>query len=101
VRNEDYHAQETEANAGKNTLTVFPLAQYSLVGTWTTQGGIRKALVVTPGEEGVIVTTGDRIGDREGTILAINDNSVTVRQAITTSAGTSYFEDFQLILNNE
>ncbi len=101
VRDGNYQRSPGGAGNEANSLKGFPLADYSLVGTWTAKDGLRKALILTPSEEGVIVKVGDSIGDRQGTVITIKDDSLMVRQNITTSAGVGIFEDFQFLINND
>jgi Tfp pilus assembly protein PilP len=84
-----------------NSLITYPLQNYSLVGTWTVEGGKHRALVITPEDQGIIIKDGDAIGNRQGKIVDITANTLIVRQYITSSSGEQYAEDYKLMLNED
>ncbi|MBI2603410.1 MAG: pilus assembly protein PilP [Deltaproteobacteria bacterium] len=84
-----------------SVLQKYPLWELNVVGVWILRNGERKAMVMTPGNEGVVVTLGDSIGQRGGKIVEIGEKYATVREFSLASDGTRQFEDFKLWLEGE
>ncbi len=61
-------------------------------------GTIRKALVTTPTNEGVVVEEGDPMGLRGGKVISVQDDHVVVREFDLVADGTRQFEDIKVYL---
>lgn len=72
-------------------LQRFPLKALKLKGIWLLSGGNKKALVMTPKREGVIVKEGDPIS--AGKVLEIKKNQVVVRQYRIRRDGAREYSD--------
>ncbi|MBP6217420.1 MAG: pilus assembly protein PilP [Oligoflexales bacterium] len=79
-------------------LQKYSLEKLNVVGVWRLENGKSKALIMTPKDEGVVVTTGDSLGRRGGKIVKIDDDKVIVREFSLASDGTRQFEDQQIWL---
>lgn len=86
---------------------VSPLQQYSLsqlhiVGIWQLESGERKAMVMASGSQnqGIVVKSGDPIGNRGGKIIAIGNEFVMVREFLLAPDGTRQFQDQQMLMNS-
>lgn len=80
-----------------------PLQKYSLVdlrlvGVWLLGNDSRKALVMTPRQEGVVVTSGSPLGSRGGKVLSIADKYLVVRQFSLAADGSRQYQDYRLWL---
>lgn len=82
-------------------LQRYRLDELSLVGTWELENSDRKALVMTPKDEGVIVTVGDLVGNKGGKIVGIAPKSIKIREFTLAPDGTRQFEDYQIYLGDE
>ncbi|MEZ4742702.1 MAG: pilus assembly protein PilP [Bdellovibrionota bacterium] len=72
-----------------------------VVGLWELSTGERKALIMTPKEEGIIVKVGDPIGNKGGKVFNIEDTFLKVREFTLAPDGTRQFEDSLMYLGNE
>jgi Tfp pilus assembly protein PilP len=79
-------------------LQQFALSQLEVVGIWQLSTGERKAMVMTPQGEGIIVKGGDPIGSRGGKILGIGDDFLSIREFSLAPDGTRQFQDEQKFL---
>ena len=77
------------------------LATLKLVGVWARNSGERKALIMTPGMEGIIVKVGDLVGSGGGKVMSINDATVVVREFLIANDGTRQFSDVRLIFDDK
>jgi len=84
-----------------SVLQRYRVGNLRIVGLWEITTGERKALIMTPKEEGIIATVGDSIGKRGGKILSIEEDSVNVREFTLAPDGTRQFEDTMMYLGNE
>ncbi len=84
-----------------SSLQRFPLLDLSLVGIWTLRNGIKKGLVMTPQNEGVVVGLQSSIGKRGGKITAIDESSMTVREFSLASDGSRQYEDQKIWLTQD
>lgn len=82
-------------------LSKYNLAELQLVGIWSTDNNNNNALIITPENEGVICSNGDLIGNKDGTIISIEENLLTVREFINNPDGTRTFSDRKLFLGDE
>jgi len=78
-----------------------PLSALKLVGVWARSPGDRKALLMTPGMEGIIVRVGDLAGNGGGKVVAIDDSSVVVREFLIANDGTRQFSDVRLVFESK
>ncbi|NDE13390.1 hypothetical protein EBZ80_00460 [bacterium] len=76
-----------------------PLSALKLVGVWARSPGERKALLMTPGMEGIIVRVGDLAGNGGGKVVAIDEVSVVVREFLIANDGTRQFSDVRLVFD--
>jgi Tfp pilus assembly protein PilP len=81
---------------------VSPLQRYALkdlklVGVWARNGGERKALVMTPVNEGIIVKVGDPVGSGGGKVISIADAGMVVREFLLAEDGTRQFSDSRIM----
>lgn len=93
-------------DAADETPIVSPLQRYTLnelgvVGVWQLPTGLRKAMVMTPKKEGIVVQSGDPIGRRHGKVLGINDDGIVVREYVLAPDGTRQFEDLPISLGSK
>lgn len=93
VRNSDLSAPDL--NRALDKLEAWDLSQLSLRGTMK-RGKKIKALIITPDNQLVSVTKGDRMGKDHGTIIHLDKNSITLRELI--SSGSEWHEREQTIL---
>lgn len=77
-------------------LQRFPLTALKLAGVWARGSGEKKALVLTPTQEGIIVKVGDMVGNGGGRIMSIAENSVVIREFLIANDGTRQFADSSL-----
>lgn len=77
-------------------LQRFPLTDLKLAGVWARGAGEKKALVLTPTQEGIIVKVGDMVGNGGGRIMSIAENSVVIREFLIANDGTRQFADSSL-----
>lgn len=80
-------------------LQRYPLKELKLVGVWARSPGERKALVMTPGMEGIIVRVGDLAGSGGGKVMSIDEGSVLVREFLIANDGTRQFSDVRLVFD--
>lgn len=78
-------------------LQRFALKDLKLVGVWARASGERKALVMTPTMEGIIVKVGDLVGSGGGKVMSISESAVLVREFLIANDGTRQFSDVRLI----
>lgn len=93
--------QERSSNAEIPIVSVLQrhsLESLRIVGLWELPSGERKALVMTPNEEGIVSRVGDLIGSRGGKIIQITAAGIKVREFSISPDGTRQFEDADLYL---
>ena len=90
--------QEDEEIPILSTLQEFSLDELNVVGIWQLEDSTRKALILTPDNEGVIVKIDDYVGNQGGKIVAIDPDLIKVREFITIEDGTQQFDDKELHL---
>lgn len=78
-------------------LQRFALKDLKLVGVWARSSAERKALVMTPTMEGIIVKVGDLVGSGGGKVMSISESAVLVREFLIANDGTRQFSDVRLI----
>jgi len=83
-----------DLNRPPDMLEAWDLSQLSLRGSMK-QGERIKALIITPDNQLVSVSKGDRMGKDHGTIIHIDKNSITLRELI--SSGSEWHEREQTI----
>ena len=79
-----------------------PIANLVVAGIWENADGTRKALILVPDAAspvGIVSRKDDPIGINGGRILAINKESVTVREFRLAPDGTRQYDDKQLTLD--
>lgn len=81
-----------------STLQKFPLARLELKGVWQLESGEKRAIVMTPNKEGIIVKVSDPIS--AGKILEINRDHLVVRQYRLREDGVREFADENLYLGS-
>jgi Tfp pilus assembly protein PilP len=79
----------------------YQLSQLKIVGIWRGEGGLQKALVMTPSQEGVVLGIGSDIGKRGGKVAQISDRSIVVREYSLAPDGTHIYEEYRLWLLDE
>lgn len=77
-------------------LQRFSLGELKLGGVWVRGGGEKKALILTPTMEGIIVKVGDMVGNGGGRITNISDGAVMIREFLIANDGTRQFSDASL-----
>lgn len=82
-------------------LQRFPLKDLKLVGVWARSNSERKALVMTPTMEGIIVKIGDLVGAGGGKVISISESAVLVREFLIANDGTRQFSDVRLIFSDK
>ncbi len=82
-------------------LQRFALKDLKLVGVWARSSGDRKALVMTPTMEGIIVKVGDLVGSGGGKVMSISESAVLVREFLIANDGTRQFSDVRLIFTDK
>lgn len=82
-------------------LQRFPLKDLKLVGVWARSNSERKALVMTPTMEGIIVKIGDLVGGGGGKVISISESAVLVREFLIANDGTRQFSDVRLIFSDK
>lgn len=92
VRNSGLSAPDL--NRPLDRLEAWDLSQLSLRGTMK-RGEQIKALIITPDNQLVSVTKGDRMGKDHGTIIHLDKNSITLRELIP--SGSEWHEREQTI----
>lgn len=80
-------------------LQRYPLKDLKLVGVWMRSRGDRKALVMTPSNEGIIVKPGDPVGSGGGKVLSIGESWMLVREFLIAEDGTRQFSDSRIIFD--
>lgn len=78
-------------------LQRYPLKDLKLVGVWARSARDRKALLMTPNMEGIIVRVGDLAGNGGGKVMSIDDGSVVVREFLIANDGTRQFSDVRIM----
>jgi hypothetical protein len=79
-----------------NALQNYPLGSLSLKGIWQLPTGQRRAIIMTPKKEGVIVQPGDPIS--VGKVESIEKDHIVARQFRMLTDGSRQFEDKKLYL---
>ena len=92
-------AGQTSSISGESVPIVSPLQSYPLnqlqvKGIWINASGQRRAVVMTPKKEGVIIKEGDPIA--AGKVMLIERNQIKVRQYTINSDGSRQFKDVQI-----
>ncbi len=82
-------------------LQKYSIADLVVVGIWSPKNAAKKALVSTPVGEGVVVQMGDSIGMKAGKVIAISDDSVSVREFEISFDGTRQFQDLKLWISGK
>lgn len=87
-------------------LQLYDVSSLRLVGVWKLSTGISRALVLTPSNEGVVVSVGSSIGQNNGEILDIARHKIVIREYTITPDGTRQFDDIDMTIekyfdNNE
>lgn len=82
-------------------LQRYPLKELRLVGVWARNNGERKALVLTPVNEGIIVKVGDPVGNGGGKVISISDSSMVVREFLLAEDGTRQFSDSRIVFETK
>lgn len=81
-----------------STLQKYPLANLELKGVWQLDNGEKRAIVMTPNKEGIIVKASDPIS--AGKVLEINRDHLVVRQYRLREDGVREFADQNLYLGD-
>lgn len=81
-----------------STLQKYPLGNLELKGVWQLDTGEKRAIVMTPNKEGIIVKVSDPIS--AGKILEINRDHLVVRQYRLREDGVREFSDHNLYLGD-
>ncbi len=81
-------------------LQRFGVAALKLVGVWES-AGVRKAMLLTPDRQGVVVMQDDPVGDKGGILYAIEKDKVSVREYNFSKDGTREFLDRIVFLEGE
>ncbi len=84
----------------ETTLQRFQLSTLKVVGIWRLRNSQRKAMVLTPDNQGVVVTLDSLIGRRGGKVIDIEDKAITVREFSLASDGSRQYEDSKLWIEN-
>ena len=79
-------------------LQRYPLTSLKVKGIWLLKGGEKKALIMTPKREGVIVKVGDPIA--AGKVLEIFKGNLIVRQYRISRDGSREYQDHDLYLGD-
>lgn len=82
-------------------LQRFNLFELKLVGVWVLRNNEKKAMIMTPKMEGVVVGVGDPLGKRGGKIVKISDKHVVTREFSLAADGVRKYQDFNLWLEND
>lgn len=82
-------------------LQKFDVSSLQLVGIWKLSTGISRALVLTPHNEGIVVSVGSSIGQNNGEVLDIARRKIIVREYTITPDGTRQFNDIPMPLAKE
>ena len=77
-------------------LQKFDVNSLQVVGIWKLSTGISRALVLTPDNEGIVVSVGSSIGQNNGEVLDIARNKIIVREYTITPDGTRQFDDITM-----
>jgi len=85
----------------ENVLQRYPLSNLQVVGVWTLRNKEIKAMVITPSMEGVVAGMGSQLGRRGGKIVAMDDNSITVREYSLASDGSHLYEDLKVWIEQQ
>lgn len=79
-----------------NALQNYPLKDLEVKGIWALANGARRAIVMTPRKEGVIVQVDDPIS--AGKVKEIANDHIVARQFKVLADGTRQFEDITMYL---
>ncbi len=82
-----------------NSLQRYPLDQLKATGIWLLSDGSKKAMIMTPSAEGVIVKIGDPIA--AGKVMDIKRDRVIVRQYSIRRDGAREYQDNDLFLGTK
>ncbi len=81
-----------------STLQKYPMARLELKGVWQLDTGDKRAIVMTPNKEGVIIKVNDPIA--AGKVLEIQKDHIVVRQYRLRDDGVREFSDENLYLGD-
>ncbi len=84
-----------------NSLQKYPLDKLELVGVWDENSENRKALLLNPVGEGVVVKKGDPLGEEGGSVYKILKNRLVARIFSLAGDGTRIFEDYTLYIKGD
>ena len=82
-------------------LQLYPAAILKVVGIWELATQDRKALIMTPKNQGVTVREGDQIGRKGGVVKEIERDHIVVRTFELSPDGTRRYEDKTLWLGTK
>lgn len=82
-------------------LQKFDVTSLQVVGIWKLSTGISRALVLTPDNEGIVVSVGSSIGKNNGEVLDIARRKIVVREYTITPDGTRQFNDITMPIAKE
>ena len=82
-------------------LQKFDVTSLQVVGIWKLSTGISRALVLTPDNEGIVVSVGSSIGKNNGEVLDIARRKIVVREYTITPDGTRQFNDINMPIAKE
>jgi Tfp pilus assembly protein PilP len=86
---------ETQGSEG-TMLQKYSISDLKLVGLLKSHQGEKKAIVMTPDDEGIIIKKGDLIGKSGGKVIDFEDKGIRVRESYLNSNGNKEFKDFTL-----
>lgn len=81
-----------------STLQKYPMARLELKGVWQLDTGDKRAIVMTPNKEGVIIKVNDPIA--AGKVIEIQKDHIVVRQYRLRDDGVREFSDENLYLGD-
>jgi len=79
-----------------SVLQKFDLSELKVVGVWISADGQGKAMISSPGGQGVVVKLDDPIGKKGGKLLEIREDNIVIREFTVAFDGTRQFEDKNL-----
>ncbi len=80
-------------------LQNFPSSSLKVSGVWETDDGEWKALVMTKDGEGIVARQADPFGDKDGKIVNINEEGLTIREYIKNLDGTREVKEAKFLLS--
>ena len=82
-------------------LQKYDISEIKVIGVWSVQNKKPKCLISTPGQEGIIATIGDFVGNKGGVVHQINKNGIKIREFKLLYDGSRIFKDIDLLLGTE